>query len=94
MNPKKDTREALTQETYDIIKATGQDMSNYRVKGVKSNMLYTDYLEKDYSQEPEKEAIKKAVKKVIDLNNGSNCIAFTKRDGKPALIRLNGANVK
>ena len=91
---KKDTREALTLETYNIIKSTGQDMSNYRVKGVKSNMLYTDYLEKDYSKEPEKQEIQKAVKRVIKLNNGSNCIEFTKLDGKPALIRINGANVK
>ena len=94
MTTKKDTREALSLETYNIIKATGQDMSKYRVKGVKSNMLYTDYLEKDYSKEPEKLEIQKAVKRVIKLNNGSNCIELTKLDGKPALIRINGANVK
>jgi hypothetical protein len=96
MATKKDTREALNESVYKIVEAKlGVEATAklYRVKGVKSNMLYTEYLVKDYSQETEKQEIQKAVKRVIDLNNGSNCIAFTKSDGKPALIRINGANV-
>lgn len=96
MATKKDTREALNESVYKIVEAKlGVEATAklYRIKGVKSNMLYTEYLVKDYSQDSKKQQIQKAVKTVIDLNNGSNCIAFTKSDGKPALIRINGANV-
>lgn len=92
----KDKREPLNESVYKIVEAkmgVKATAELYRIKGVKSNMLYTEYLVKDYSQETEKQDIQKAVKRVIDLNNGSNCIAFTKSDGKPALIRINGANV-
>ena len=100
MATKKDTREALTEPVYRIVEAKlGVEATAklYRIKGVKSNMLYTDYLKIDYSEDglndEKKSSIQQAVKKVIDLNGGSNCIAFTKLDGKPALIRINGANV-
>ena len=96
MATKKDTREALNESVYKIVEAKlGVEATAklYRIKGVKSNMLYTEYLVKDYSQDSKKQEIQKAIKRVIDLNNGSNCIAFTKSDGKPALIRINGANV-
>jgi hypothetical protein len=92
----KDKREPLVEAVYRIVEekiGAKACAELYRIKGVKSNMLYTEYLVKDYSQETEKQEIQKAVKRVIDLNNGSNCIAFTKSDGKPALIRINGANV-
>ena len=96
MATKKDNREPLNESVYRIVEAKlGVEATAklYRIKGVKSNMLYTEYLVKDYSQDSKKQQIQKAVKTVIDLNNGSNCIAFTKSDGKPALIRINGANV-
>tara|TARA_R100000315_G_scaffold61166_1_gene39116 strand:- start:514 stop:810 length:297 start_codon:yes stop_codon:yes gene_type:complete len=96
MATKKDTREALAEPVYRIVEEKmGAEATAklYRIKGVKSNMLYTEYLVKDYSQDSKKQEIQKAIKRVIDLNNGSNCIAFTKSDGKPALIRINGANV-
>ena len=92
----KDKREPLNEVVYKIVEekiGAKAAAKLYRIKGVKSNMLYTEYLVKDYSQETENQEIQKAVKRVIDLNNGSNCIAFTKSDGKPALIRINGANV-
>lgn len=92
----KDKREPLNESVYRIVEAkmgVKATAELYRIKGVKSNMLYTEYLVKDYSEDSKKQDIQKAVKRVIDLNNGSNCIAFTKSDGKPALIRINGANV-
>ena len=91
---KKDNREALALDTYNIIKATGQDMSNYRVKGVKANMLYTEYLVKDYKEGSKKQQIQTAIRELIKLNSNSNTIEFTKKDGSKALIRINGANVK
>ena len=91
---KKDNREALALDTYNIIKATGQDMSNYRVKGVKANMLYTEYLVKDYKEGSKKQQIQTAIRELIKLNSDSNTIEFTKKDGSKALIRINGANVK
>ena len=91
---KKDNREALALDTYNIIKATGQDMSNYRVKGVKANMLYTEYLVKDYKEGSKKQQIQTAIRELIKLNSNSNTIVFTKKDGSKALIRINGANVK
>ena len=91
---KKDNREALALDTYNIIKATGQDMSNYRVKGVKANMLYTEYLVKDYKEGSKKQQIQTAIRDLIELNSNSNTIEFTKKDGSKALIRINGANVK
>ena len=91
---KKDNREALALDTYNIIKATGQDMSNYRVKGVKANMLYTEYLIKDYKEGSKKQQIQTAIRDLIELNSNSNTIEFTKKDGSKALIRINGANVK
>tara|TARA_A100000172_G_scaffold7162_1_gene3971 strand:- start:4558 stop:4845 length:288 start_codon:yes stop_codon:yes gene_type:complete len=90
----KDLREALALDTYNIIKATGQDMSNYRVKGVKANMLYTEYLVKDYKVGSKKQQIQSAIRDLIKLNSDSNTIEFTKKDGSKALIRINGANVK
>jgi hypothetical protein len=90
----KDLREALALDTYNIIKATGQDMSNYRVKGVKANMLYTEYLVKDYKGGSKKQQIQSAIRDLIKLNSDSNTIEFTKKDGSKALIRINGANVK
>jgi len=90
----KDLREALALDTYNIIKATGQDMSNYRVKGVKANMLYTEYLVKDYKVGSKKQQIQSAIRDLIKLNSNSNTIEFTKKDGSKALIRINGANVK
>ena len=91
---KKDNREALALDTYNIIKATGQDMSNYRVKGVKANMLYTEYLVKDYKEGSKKQQIQTAIRDLFELNSNSNTIEFTKKDGSKALIRINGANVK
>ena len=91
---KKDTREALKLETYELLKKTGTDMSEYRIKGVKSNMLYTEYLVKDYKEGSKKQQIQTAIRDLIELNSNSNTIEFTKKDGSKALIRINGANVK
>ena len=94
---KKDNREALKLETYNLVvelKGLKYAEENHRVKGVKANMLYTEYLVKEYKKGSKKQQIQTAIRDLIKLNSNSNTIEFTKKDGSKALIRINGANVK